>query len=159
MRQWCQNTWPELYRYLYYWVQNREEAEDLTQEIYARALSRFTFTQEFPTVGYLKTIGLNLVRDRWRRQKVQGVQVDLEERLLSCQSEEEAALNKNLVRELLAQLPEEQRKVIELRILQGYSRAETAQRLGKSQDAVRGLQYRAVKTLRSLMLKSLEEVD
>lgn len=158
LQKWCQKTWPKLYNYLYYRVQNREEAEDLTQEIYARALTKFTFTQELPTLGYLKTIALNLVRDRWRRQKVQGVQVDLEDRFLSCQSQEEAAINKNFVRELLNQLPEEQRKVLELRIIQGYSRAETAQRLGKSEDAVRGLQYRAVKALRDLM-GSLKEVE
>lgn len=158
LQKWCQKTWPKLYNYLYYRVQNREEAEDLTQEIYARALTKFTFTQELPTLGYLKTIALNLVRDRWRRQKVQGVQVDLEDRFLSCQSQEEAAINKNFVRELLNQLPEEQRKVLELRIIQGYSRAETAQRLGKSEDAVRGLQYRAVKALGDLM-GSLKEVE
>ena len=139
LQKWCQKTWPKLYNYLYYRVQNREEAEDLTQEIYARALTKFTFTQELPTLGYLKTIALNLVRDRWRRQKVQGVQVDLEDRFLSCQSQEEAAINKNFVRELLNQLPEEQRKVLELRIYPRLFPGRNSPAPGKKRRCCSGL--------------------
>ena len=32
----CGDTWRELYGFIYYKVQNREEAEDITQETYAK---------------------------------------------------------------------------------------------------------------------------
>ena len=35
----CADTWRELYRFIYYKVQNKEEAEDITQETYAKAIS------------------------------------------------------------------------------------------------------------------------
>lgn len=35
----CANTWEPLYRFIYYRVQNREEAEDITQETYVKAIS------------------------------------------------------------------------------------------------------------------------
>ncbi len=34
----CSGTWKEVYRFIYYKVGNREEAEDITQETYAKAL-------------------------------------------------------------------------------------------------------------------------
>lgn len=159
LQQWCNTTWPDLYKYIYYRVQNREEAEDVTQETYVRAFAKFSSPDNLPTPGYLKTIALNLIRDDWRRQKVRGVQVPLEEVLLSCESNEEATINKKAMRDLMEQLPEDQRRVLQLRIIEGYSRAETAERMAKSEDAVRGLQYRAVQALRNLMLKHFEEVE
>ncbi len=159
LQQWCHHTWPELYRYVYYRVQNREEAEDVTQEAYVRVLKKFTSPDNLPPPGYLKTTALNLIRDGWRQQKTHGIQVPLEEVLLSCESGEDAIINENSIRELMRQLPEDQHRVLQLRIVDGYSRAETARRMEKSEDAVRGLQYRAVQAMRSLMVKQLEEVE
>lgn len=159
MRVWCDQTWPEVYRYIYYHVHNRQEAEDLTQETYARTLKKFSFPDQLPTQGYLKTVALNLIRDRWRRQRVRGTQVPLDETLLPQDSDADATVNRALVQELLAKLSEEHRSVLELRIIEGYSRAETARQMGRSEDAVRGLQYRAVQALRSLLLEHFEEVD
>ncbi|MDP4160504.1 MAG: sigma-70 family RNA polymerase sigma factor, partial [Bacillota bacterium] len=57
----------------------------------------------------------------------------------------------NEMQEFLNKLPLDQRFVLQLRIVEGYSRRETAKRMGRSEDAVRGLQYRAIQTLRELM--------
>lgn len=51
----------------------------------------------------------------------------------------------------MSQLPEQYRQVLELRIVEGYSRQEVAERMGRSEDAIRGLQYRALQTLRDLI--------
>ena len=48
------------------------------------------------------------------------------------------------------QLPAQYRQVLELRIIDGYSRKETAERMERSEDAIRGLQYRALQALRDL---------
>ena len=35
----CSSTWESVYRFIYFKVQNRQEAEDITQETYVKALS------------------------------------------------------------------------------------------------------------------------
>lgn len=161
-------AWRQLYRYIYARVQNREEAEDLTQEAYSRAIAGATgrgrAAQAEEAVGdgppsrwYLRTVALNLIRDRWRRNRAHGVEVPLEETLLQGPDDADEAISRAWVRELLARLPEEQRTVLELRVVAGRSRAETARRMGKTETAVRGLQYRALQSLRSLMRQHSEE--
>lgn len=70
----CLKMWEPLYRYIYYKVQNREEAEDITQETFVRT---FTYCKKkklgldkWP--GFLRTVALNILRDRWRQKKRRG---------------------------------------------------------------------------------------
>lgn len=67
----CLDTWEPLYRFIYYKVQNREEAEDITQETYIRSLEylkKRTFSPD-NFLAFMKTVSLNLIRDRWRQKK------------------------------------------------------------------------------------------
>lgn len=50
-------TWEPLYRFIYYRVQNREEAEDITQETYVKAYShlRRVNIEIEKCTGFLKT--------------------------------------------------------------------------------------------------------
>lgn len=56
-----------------------------------------------------------------------------------------------IIQNALRLLNEEQRAVIDLRILKGYSMADTAKRMNKSEGNVRVLQYRALQKLTSLL--------
>lgn len=60
----------------------------------------------------------------------------------------EAADQRAEIDRMLARLPENQRRVVELR-LAGLDGAEIAFALGRSRDAVKLLQFRAVRTLRA----------
>ena len=56
-------TWEPLYRFIYYKVQNREEAEDITQETYVKTL---TYIQEYKMAegnlpGFMRTVALNIL--------------------------------------------------------------------------------------------------
>lgn len=169
LRQWCAETWPEVYRYSYSRVRNQEEAEDITQETYTRVLancclgeqqsSALSLNWEFPSLNYLKTTALNLIRDRWRRRKTRGIQVQLEEALLVEDRELINLFDNTLVEDTLQKLTEEQQTVLRLRIIEGYSRAETARKMAKSEAAVRGLQYRAIQNLRILLRENFKEVN
>lgn len=154
---WCEETWPAVYKYIYRLVQNREEAEDLTQETYLRAVRRGFSKDDPPHLGFLVAVAVNLVRDSWRRKKVRGVLAPLEEAAIQAASQDEESSTEG-ARELLSRLPGEYRMVLDLRIVQGYSREETARKMGKTADAVRGLQYRALAALRELMNGHPEEV-
>jgi RNA polymerase sigma-70 factor, ECF subfamily len=156
----CSSTWEPLYRYIYYKVQNREEAEDITQETYVKTLSYLqkNSINSDKYIGFLKTVSLNIIRDRWRRGKRQGTSVNIEtinpeETAVEDPTEESA--QRSLVEDALGKLTEEQSKVVRLRIIEGYSAAETAIIMNKKEVTVRVIQYRALKALSSI----LEEND
>ena len=148
---WYQEHWPDLYRYVYHYVQNRQEAEDLAQEAFSRVITR-RGDEPLPTRQYLFTAAHNLIRDRWRRKA--GVLLPLEERFLERADNDEVMQTR--VQEMLDQLPPDYRAVLELRIVQGYSRAETAQRLERTEDAIRSMQYRALQLLRNRASQEME---
>ena len=64
MEIWYQETVSKLYRFTYALLQNREEAEDITQETYFRCLRQNK--QELPPFPYLKQVARNLIYDRYR---------------------------------------------------------------------------------------------
>jgi RNA polymerase sigma-70 factor (ECF subfamily) len=160
IEQICADTWKELYRFVYYKVQNREEAEDITQETYYKALS-YLDKSDISVMdyrNYLKTISMNEIRDRWRSKKRKGSFVNLDD----INPEEAAAEDfsdlindRALIEKAMSHLTEEQRTVITLRIIKGYSSAETARLMKKKEGTVRVLQYRAVKAL-SLVLQDIQ---
>lgn len=151
----CMDTWREVYRYIYYKVGNREEAEDITQETYARAV--VYLKKEYAVVenysAYLKTIALNIVRDEWRKQKREPLSVNIEELDLREQEEDftRTLEQRKALKEALESLKEEQRRVVELRILKGYSVKETAVILKKKESHIRVLQLRALEKLAGIL--------
>lgn len=58
----CQATWRNLYSFVYWRVQNREDAQDITQETYAHLLraAPVVETRDGWRLGLLRTIALNL---------------------------------------------------------------------------------------------------
>ncbi|NLX63823.1 MAG: sigma-70 family RNA polymerase sigma factor [Clostridiaceae bacterium] len=152
----CENTWEPLYRYIYYRVQNREEAEDITQETYVKSLSYSKFNEIEPDryMAFLKTVAINIIRDRWRKSKTMGTNTNIDsvpEIEASTEDMEEMANRQLFIKRSLSKLNEDQRKVIELRIINGYSVSETARIMGIKPGNVRVLQYRALKNLVVIM--------
>jgi len=152
----CENTWEPLYRYIYYRVQNREEAEDITQETYVKSLSYPKF-KEIGRDGYMaffKTVAMNIIRDRWRKSKIMGINTNIDSIPEIEASTDDIADTTNrqlFIKRSLSKLNEDQRKVIELRIINGYSVSETARIMGIKAGNVRVLQYRALKNLVVIM--------
>lgn len=149
LETWYQQTVTNLYRFAYALLQNREEAEDITQETYFRCLKKST--KNYPPYPYLKQVARHLIYDRHRHKQITCTQ----NKDLSCTEDlyatEENWITRNLVQELMNQLPAQYRQVLELRIIEGYSRRETAKRMERTEDAIRGLQYRALQALRDLI--------
>jgi RNA polymerase sigma-70 factor (ECF subfamily) len=152
----CLKMWEPLYRYIYYKVQNREEAEDITQETFVRT---FTYCKKkklgldkWP--GFLRTVALNILRDRWRQKKRRGVSIDYEKIYpgqMVTEDEQKTVTQRLQIENALAKIGEDQRKILDLRLIQGYTVAETARFTGKSEAAVRTAQYRALKALSQIL--------
>jgi len=146
-----------IYRYVYYRVRDDAEAEDLTSDVFMRALKampRYEPRQAF--LAWLYRIARNAVIDRARRGNRQVSYEDALEHPTPDQivvpDEQVLAHSDNeTLRGALAKLTPLQQEVIVLRFLEGYSTEEIAKIVGKRAGTVRGIQFRAIGTLRQLI--------
>jgi RNA polymerase sigma-70 factor (ECF subfamily) len=149
---------PAVYRFVYYRVSTTTLAEDLTSETFFRALrSMSTFQWQGKDFGaWLTTIARNLIVDHFKagRTRLETSTDDFSDRRETSDSPEEevlAALTSEVLRAAMKKLPTEQHECIVLRFLNGYSIAETAKSLGRSEGAIKQLQLRAVRNLAKLL--------
>jgi RNA polymerase sigma-70 factor, ECF subfamily len=133
-------------------VGDRDVAQDLTSDVFHKALASI---QSFewrgvPFAGWLLRIATNMIVDRSKRsgREVSG-QDDLPD--LGTQPKlEEIDQHARLFR-LVEQLPPDQRRVIGMRFAEEKSIREIAHELGRSEGAVKQLQFRALQNLRDRM--------
>jgi RNA polymerase sigma-70 factor (ECF subfamily) len=137
-----------VYAYVGKRVRDREAAEDLTSEVFHRALAslpRFDW-RGIPFAVWLLRIASNLIVDRWK-QIGREVVVDPPEQVIEvCPVEVEHRARLFRMVELL---PEDQRRVVVMRFAEEKSIREIAKKLGRSEGAVKQLQFRGLQTLRS----------
>jgi len=145
-----ESNFERVYGFVAYRVRDREEAQDLTAEIFHQALAsiqRFEW-QGKPFVAWLLGIAAKVLADRWerlgRRQEVPADEI--EEAGIEALSEQRAMLF-----QLVDALPADQRRVIIRRFVDQRSVREIAQELRRSEGAVKQLQFRALQTLRGHM--------
>jgi RNA polymerase sigma-70 factor (ECF subfamily) len=155
----CRREWRPVYLLVYRTVQNQAEAQDLTQEVFLRALRSLDRFQDTgtPLHSWLVTIALNLLRDRWRRRPPHTTDIDMVHGLATREPGPEqlvlADLDRAAVRAALASLPGDYQTVIQLRVLEARPSAEVAEMMGRRPDAVRQLQRRALAALRETLLE------
>lgn len=152
----CRSTWGPVYRFIYYKVQNREEAEEIVQEAYMKAIPYLEKgrVDSDKIIGFLKTVALNVLRDRWRMKKRRGTTADIEAidpSESSIEDPTDSSVDRMLIEKALNELNEETRTIIELRILKGYSTAETARLLNKTEGNIRVIQHRALQLLGKIL--------
>ncbi|MDE3168999.1 MAG: sigma-70 family RNA polymerase sigma factor [Acidobacteriota bacterium] len=133
-------------------VRDRADAEDLTAEVFHQALAslnRFEW-RGAPFSAWLYRIASNAIADRWQRaERERGASgSDDPPDSSSANSPEESEKRARLFR-LVADLPPDQRCVIEMRFTAGKSIAEIARELGRTDGAVKQLQFRAIRALRA----------
>jgi RNA polymerase sigma-70 factor (ECF subfamily) len=153
-----------VHRYIAYRVTNHALAEDLTSETFLRALRRISsYTWQGRDFGaWLVTIARNLIADHFKssRYKLELATSDLVEAGAERSSEGPenevlTGITNTALFEAVKKLGAEQQECIVLRFLQGMSVAETAAILGKNENAIKALQYRAVKALGRMLPKEL----
>lgn len=142
-----------IYRFIYARVGNQPDAEDLTAQVFVRAIEQLDTTREPGQVAaWLYRVAHNATADYWRafyRLPLVGVDhvapgwepVD-ESGRAPVEPDERAAVR---VQALLRRLPQHYRRVLELRFLERLSVAETAHAMGITSGNARVLQYRALR--------------
>jgi RNA polymerase sigma-70 factor, ECF subfamily len=138
-----------VYAYVSRRLGNREASEDVTSEVFQHALAnlpRFEW-RGAPFGAWLMRIAANAIADRWRRSSREQADALANDPASAQSSPEEIEIRAQLFR-LVQQLPFEQRKVVQMRFAEEKSIREIAQALGRTEGAVKQLQFRGMQTLR-----------
>lgn len=155
-----------VFRYVYFQVRNREEAEDLAQTVFFKVYrSLADFQEKASPLGYFFTVARNAVIDHWRKKKEITLE-DTQEVFINIPSNErnprEAAEDKESsekIHRAMEHLTPIQKEVITLKFLNELSNREIAGLLGKTEEAIRQLQFRALKVLRAHFNEEDELLD
>ncbi len=145
----------KIYKYIYYKVGTAAQAEDLTAQVFLnawQATASYRWTER-PISAWLFRIAHNLVIDHFRTQHA-SVPIDGLSFLSGDDDVEELAqqhLTADTLRQAMRQLTNDQRDVILLKFLEGYSTAEVASILSRDPGAVRALQRRALIALHRIL--------
>ena len=138
-----------VYAFILRRVQNRQVAEDLTSEVFHKALAALPGFdwRGIPFAAWLMRIASNVVTDQWKRSAKEELVEDPPEQSVSPDFddfEQRAQLF-----QLVEALPADQRRVIVLRFAEEKNIRDIAQELKKSEGAVKQLQFRGLEALRS----------
>jgi len=151
-----------IYAFIYSKVGQRETAQDLTADVFVKALALVDRTQSRMSIrSWLYHIARTTVADYWRATlRTRVIPLDeMRERLREPDAmhdgEEEPAPRDMAARArvLLDRLPANYRDVLALRFLRGYSLRDTATALGLTEGNVKVLQHRAIRKARDLGLE------
>lgn len=149
---------PAIYRFVYLKVSHREEAEDITHQVFLRAWQNIhTFEdQGLPITSWLYKIARNRVVDHYRtRRYTTNIEELPEEAINLVQPDDQDRVEKRIALEkvykALQSLPEDQQTVLIMRFIEELSHKEISHIIDKSEGTVRVLQHRAIKSLQKIL--------
>jgi RNA polymerase sigma-70 factor, ECF subfamily len=146
-------------RYIYYKVGDREEAEDLTEQVFLKAWESIQGFRGEPAAFpvWIFRLAHNLVIDyhRTHRQTTE-LHEFIEDSRPQPEDEVGVRLDNQMLQAAITRLTPEQQQVVILRFIQGMPHAQVAEILGKNEVAVRGIQYRAVVALQRILKSQMD---
>jgi len=146
----------KIYRYVALRIGDKTEAEDMTQQVFLKALQSLSSFKwrGISFSAWLFRIAHNQVVDYLRKKTKQATTL-LDESLVSSNSDPQLVAEHKLdIEQLLSatkRLTEAQREVLSLRFAGELPVAQVAKVMGKSQGAVKALQHSAIGALRKVL--------
>jgi len=142
-----------IYGYVRSIVHDDHEAEDLTQHVFAKLITALIKYDDrgVPFSAWLLRLARNVAIDHIRANRVTPMESVFDPDIGSHRDIDRA----EAVRAALATLPHEQRQVVILRHVMGYTPGEIADRMGRSESSIHGLHHRGRRALR----RELEQLD
>lgn len=136
-------TW--VYRTIFARVGNRADAEDLTAEVFLAALRPLRLTASVAEVrAYLRNTARTVLAAHWRATLGREI-TEIEDIAAPAESEEAVSTAPERVATVMQTLPDNYRRILELRFLQGRSIKESAAEMGVSVANAKVLQHRALR--------------
>lgn len=143
----------KIYSYVLYHVGDENLAEDLTANVFIKVLGAIDSSRawDLSFSGWLYRIAHNAVVDNFRRRKNRTT-LPLDERLVAIDDDPVSTAEGNIafesIKSAMVYLTDEQRTVVELKFFEQLSNLEVAGVMGKTEGAIKSLQYRALAALR-----------
>lgn len=142
-----EQNFDRVYAYIARRVHDRDAAEELTSEVFHHALEnlgRFEW-RGVPFAGWLLRIAANAIHDHWKS----GTREDeLLDEFIEDRGVDRAIERQTMIARLVETLPDDQRVVIIRRFIEQRSIREIAHELGRSEGAIKQLQFRALQNLK-----------
>ena len=146
-----QENLTRIYQFVYVQVKNREVAEDLTSQVFLKAVRHLDYQRSSQSIrSWLLQVAHTTVIDYWRaikRAPTDSLDVLLEAGWEIPNKDATLGTNNNpaeRVQRILQQLPERYREVLTYRFLLKYTVSEAAQIMGVTEANVKTLQFRAL---------------
>jgi RNA polymerase sigma-70 factor, ECF subfamily len=146
-----------VYRYVYYRVRNEAEAEDVTSDVFFKALRAMPrYEPRQPFLAWLYRIARNAVIDRARRARPQIPFEDAlthpgADRVVDPDDRLDRISDAGELRTAIAKLTPLQQDVIILRYVEGLDTHAIGRLLGRRDGTVRGIEFRALGALRHVL--------
>lgn len=156
----CEYVYARIYSYIFYRVNHREDAEDLTSEVILKMVKALR-RQKGNFHAWVYKIAANTVIDFYRkRAKRSAVSLsdfpgEIPDKSLPIS---EQVMTQEKLKDALNNITDEQKHVILLRFIEGYNNEETAKIMGKSVGAIKVMQFRALKALRKYFRRKGYEI-
>jgi RNA polymerase sigma-70 factor (ECF subfamily) len=133
-------------------VGNRDAAQDLTSDVFHRALENLPKYESrgIPFCAWLFRIAANAIADKWKHTSRESGNPAKEE-IDAGKSEIAAAEHRAQLFHSVRKLPADQRRVIQMRFAEEKSIREIAGEMRKTEGAIKQLQFRALQNLRDRM--------
>jgi RNA polymerase sigma-70 factor, ECF subfamily len=154
--------YPIIFRYVRFRLDDNQACEDITSEVFLRFLNalRQNGRPIEDARAWMLGTASNLVHDYYRLKYRRPTEnIEDHESLVASQTTE-AALDRKFtseeIRRVMQYLTADQQHVLALRFTQELSLDETAKMIGKSINAVKVLQFRALGALRRLLAEKSE---
>src|SRR5689334_21424337 len=144
----------QIYRVCYRFVDNREDAMDLSQEVFIKAFEHLgTFRRESSLKTWLYRIAMNHCINHVKKHSQEFVEVTEYTGSVraSVQSQLEEREEREHFRRLVKQLPPKQKAILELRINEQLSYEEIAKISGRSVSTIKASVFFALEKLRKLV--------
>jgi RNA polymerase sigma-70 factor, ECF subfamily len=150
-----EDNFERVYAFVARRVRNRDQAQDLTADVFhsaLRNLSRFEWRGE-PFAAWLFRIAANAIADRGKRAAhLEAIKLDaIHETDPSDDTDLAEVEHRARLFKLVEKLPGDQRRVITMRFAQQKSIAEIANYIGRSEGAIKQLQFRGLQSLRTMV--------
>jgi RNA polymerase sigma-70 factor, ECF subfamily len=153
---------PGIYRYAMRLLGDEVSAEDCVSETFSRFLKVLSSNQgpDEHLQAYLYRIAHNWITDFYRKNVAANLEITETfpaDDALHPEKIAEIGLQKQELRNALRCLTPDQRQVIYLRFIEGWNNEEVSKAVGKPVSAVKTLQFRALKTLKRLLVDNKKE--
>ncbi len=148
-----ESNFERVYAYIASRVRDRDVAQDLTAEVFQTALANIGSFEwrGVPFVAWLMRIASNAIADRWQRS---AKEPPLPDEPIEEPGAEDEIERRAMLAELVNALPIDQRHVVIRRFVDQRRIREIANELGRSEGAIKQLQFRALQTLRGDLVES-----